>query len=291
MRCMVGHPFLSDTIGANMLKTRLLGHLLGLGLLVSASLSQAVQIGPNPTLANLKADGPFAVSTQTISGSGQAFGSATVYSPNTAGKYALIAVCPGYVSAQSSIQPLARRLATHGFVVVSIATKSPINWPSSRATQLLGALKAAASLTTGPVVGKIDTTRQGVAGWSMGGGGSLEASGNTPSLKIALPWAPWHTSTSAMAKSKVPTAITVGTADAVASPSGHSQKFYNAIPATTKKLYGTIQGGDHFIYSGKVNEPASYTNIAWAKLYADGDTRYSPFLPANLSDWASFTAN
>lgn len=274
-----------------MLKTRLLSHILGLGLLASVTLSQAVQIGPNPTLTNLKADGPFAVSTQTISGSGQAFGSATVYSPNTAGKYALIAVCPGYVSAESSIQPLARRLATHGFVVVSIATKSPLNWPSSRATQLLGALKAAVALKSGPVVGKIDTTRQGVAGWSMGGGGSLEASGDTPSLKIALPWAPWHTSTTSMAKSKVPTAITVGTADTVAAPSAHAQKFYEAIPSTTKKLYGTIQGGDHFIYSGQVNEPVSYTNIAWAKLYADGDTRYSPFLPANLSDWASFTAN
>lgn len=273
-----------------MFKARLLKPLLGLGLLASATLSQAVQIGPNPTTASLKADGPFAVSTQTISGTGREFGSATVYSPNTAGQYALIAVCPGYYAAESAIQPLARRLATHGFVVVSIKTKSLSNWPSARATQLLDALKAAAALKAGPVVGKIDAARQGVAGWSMGGGGALEASGKTPALKMALAWAPWHTSTSTFKASKVPTSITVGTADTVATLSAHSQPFYNALPATTSKMLGVINGADHFIYSGQVAEPISYTNIAWTKRFADGDTRYSSFLPASLADWTSFTS-
>lgn len=271
------------------MNTVISGMTLSLGLLMSAGVAQAVEAGPMPVLSELKADGPYAVSTQTISGSGQAFGKATVYSPNTPGKYALIAVCPGYVSAESAIQPLGRRLATHGFVVVTIGTKSLINWPSSRATQLLGALKAASSLTTGPVVGKIDTARQGVAGWSMGGGATLEAAGKTPALVAALAWAPFHTSTSDISKVKVPTSITVGTADAVAAPS-MSQNFYDAIPASTRKMMGQVQGADHFVYSGKVAEPISYTNIAWAKRFADGDTRYGTFLPALSSDWASFVS-
>lgn len=265
------------------------GLAMSLGLLLSVGVARAVEIGPAPVLSNLKADGPFAVSTQTISGTGQAFGKATVYSPNTPGKYALIAVCPGYVSAESAIQPLGRRLATHGFVVVTIGTKSLINWPSSRATQLLGALKAASSLTTGPVVGKIDVARQGVAGWSMGGGATLEAAGKTPALVAAMAWAPFHTSTSDIAKVTVPASITVGTADAVAPPS-MAQNFYDVIPASTKKMIGKIQGADHFVYSGKVVEPIGYTNIAWAKRFADGDTRYSAFLTPQVSDWASFVS-
>jgi triacylglycerol lipase len=273
-----------------MFNTRLTQFVLSLGLLASASLAHAVQTGPNPTLAALKADGSFAVSTQTISGSGQAFGSATVYSPNTAGKYALIAMCPGYVSAESVIQPLARRMATHGFVVVSITAKSSINWPSSRATQLLGALKAAAALTTGPVVGKIDATRQGVAGFSMGAGGTLEAAGKTPGLMAAMAWAPWHTTTTNIAKIKVATSIMVGMGDTVAPMSAHSQKFYNAIPSTTKKMLGVVQPADHGFFDNNGGEPAGYTMIAWAKRFADGDTRYSSFLPAVSSDWVSFTS-
>lgn len=253
--------------------------------------AHAVQNGPNPTLEGIKADGPYAVSSQALSGSGKPFSRATVYSPNTPGAYAVIAVCPGYVSAETAIQQLGRRLATHGFVVVTIQTKSLFNWPSSRATQLLAALQATTQLTTGPAAGKMDATRMAVAGWSMGGGGALEAAGKTPALKAALAWAPWHTSTTDISKIVMPASITVGTADSVASLEGHSQKFYNAIPASTRKMLGVIEGADHFVYSGKVVEPISYTNIAWTKRFVDGDTRYSPFLPAAQVDWASFTSN
>ncbi|MCX7902775.1 MAG: hypothetical protein N2483_10960, partial [Burkholderiaceae bacterium] len=44
----------------------------------------AVEIGPNPTFSSVRTTGPFAVSSQTISG-GTSFGGATVYSPNTPG--------------------------------------------------------------------------------------------------------------------------------------------------------------------------------------------------------------
>lgn len=272
-------------------KAHTLRRLFVLGLFAGSVASQAVQIGPNPTLAALKADGPFAVSTQTISGTGQAFGSATVYSPNTAGKYAVIAVCPGFLMPQSAIQPLGRRLATHGFVVVTIGTKSLTDVPNSRATQLLGALKATTSLTTGPVVGKVDASRQGVAGWSMGGGGALAAAGTTPGLMSALGWAPFNPDTSAIPQITVPTAILNGTNDTITPLGPYAQSYYNMIPATTKKALGVIQGATHFVFSFGVNEPVGYTSIAWTKRFADGDTRYSAFLPATLSDWASFTSN
>lgn len=259
--------------------------------LATASLAHAVENGPNPTLDAIKADGPYAVSSQALSGSGKPFASGTVFSPNTPGRYAVIAVCPGYVSPESTIQQLGRRLATHGFVVVTIQTQTLFNWPSSRANQLLAALDATAQLNTGPVAGKMDVARMGVAGWSMGGGGALEAAGKTPALKAALAWAPWHSSTTDIRKITVPTSITVGTADTIASLSAHSQKFYDAIPASTPKMLGVIDGADHFVYSGKVAEPVSYTNIAWMKRFADGDTRYRGFLPATQADWLSFTTS
>lgn len=240
------------------------------------------------SLDELKKDGPYAISAQSLPASG--FGKGTLYSPNTPGKYALVAVCPGFVSAESSITEISKRLATHGFVVVTIGTKTLLDFPSSRASQLLAALKAASAVTTGPAAGKIDATRQVVAGWSMGGGGTLEAAAATPGLKAAVAYAPWNLSSTKYKAIRVPSAIIGGTADTVASVASHAQPFYNAIPSTTPKLLGVIQGADHF-FPNQVFEPASYTNIAWVKRFADGDTRYGDFLRGQDAAWASFVSN
>ena len=72
----------------------------------------ALSIGPDPTSASIAADGPFSVSTQSVSG-GSGFAGGTVYVPNTAGSYALVAFCPGFLNDQSAVAVLGRRLATH----------------------------------------------------------------------------------------------------------------------------------------------------------------------------------
>jgi dienelactone hydrolase len=260
---------------------------LAIGLMALTSTAQAVQNGPTPTLAALKADGPYAISSQTLSGSG--FGGGTVYSPNTAGKYAVVVVCPGFVSGQDAMAPMSKRLASHGFVVVTLVTNTVLDFPSSRATQLLAALKAVTALKTGPVAGKMDTTRQVVSGWSMGGGGTLEAAGVTPGLVAAVAFAPWDTATTKMTTMTVPVALIGGSSDVVAPVSGHSQKFYDAIPKATRKMLAVIDGASHFFPTTAV-EPASYSNISWMKRFADGDTRYSQFLNGQDAAWSSFTS-
>jgi dienelactone hydrolase len=261
---------------------------LGLLALSASAPALALENGPVPTLAALKADGPYAVTAQTVTGSG--FGGGTVYVPNTTGQYALVAVCPGFVSAQSSMTAIGKRLATHGFVVVTISTNTLLDFPSSRATQLLAALKTVSTLKTGAVVGKIDVSRQVVAGWSMGGGGTLEAAGATPALKAAVAFAPWDTSTTKMKVNTVPALILGGTADTVAPVSAHSQKFYDAIPASTKKALAVITGADHF-FPTTASEPTGYSTISWTKRFADGDTRYSAFLNGQDAALSSFASN
>lgn len=258
------------------------------GLLALASTAHAVENGPVPNLADLKKDGPYAVTSQKVAGSG--FGGGTIYSPNTAGKYALVAVCPGFVSPESSMTDISRRLATHGFVVVTIATKTLFDFPSSRATQLLAALKTATSTTTGPVVGKIDVARQVVSGWSMGGGGTLEAASATPGLKAAVAYAPWNSSTTKIKTVTVPTIIFGATGDVIASVAGHSQKFYDVMPTSTKKQLAVLQGSNHFFPNSAI-EPVSYSNISWVKRFADGDTRYSQFLSVTDPAWSKVQSN
>jgi dienelactone hydrolase len=156
-----------------------------IGLMTLSTAASAV------TAADLQKDGPFAIQSQAIPGAG--FGKGNIHAPTTAGKYPLVAVCPGFVSPESSITQISKRLATHGFVVVTITTSTLFDLPGSRASQILAALKAAQATTTGNVVGKIDTTRLVASGWSMGGGGALEAALKLPTLKASVAYAPWNT--------------------------------------------------------------------------------------------------
>jgi triacylglycerol lipase len=246
------------------------------------------------SLSDVKSEGAFAVSSQTIPAAG--FGGATIYSPDKAGKYAVVAISPGFIAKQSAISVLARRLATHGFVVVLIDTKTVLDFPASRATQLLAALKAACAVTTGPVAGKIDVTRQAVAGHSMGGGGALQAAASTPSLKAVVAYAPWDLSSTPYRKLTVPAALIGGSADTVATVKTFAQSFYNAIPATTTKTLAVIEGADHLFpqtdnATQPPNEPTSYTQISWFKRFADQNTDYNEFLRGKDSAWSSFTTN
>jgi dienelactone hydrolase len=251
----------------------------------ASALAQANPLakGPTPTLTSIQADGPFAVSTQTVRGRG--FGGATVYSPNTAGKYAVVAVVPGFLANQSSIRDISRRLATHGFVVATISTNTVLDFPPSRANQLLAALRSVTALTTGPVAGKMDTSRQAVAGWSMGGGGTMLAAGMTPGLKAGVAFAPWSTNNN-VGNSAVPMSYLAGTADNTAPANTMATAFYNAMPATTKKMLGVIQGANHQ-FPTTASQPASYTEVAWMKRFVDQDTRYSQFLNGD-SRFATF---
>ncbi|HEY0820382.1 MAG TPA: dienelactone hydrolase family protein, partial [Rhizobacter sp.] len=154
--------------------------------------------GPDPTVSALEASrGPFAIRSTTISRtSASGFGGGTIYYPTAAGTYGAIAVSPGFTAYQSSIRWIGERLASHGFVVITIDTITTSDQPDSRGRQLKAALDRVVSLSrssSSVIYNKVDSTRLGVAGHSMGGGGTLAAARDNPGYKAAVPIAPWHT--------------------------------------------------------------------------------------------------
>jgi dienelactone hydrolase len=247
-----------------------------------STLAQAVSVD------DLKKDGPFEISSQAIQGSG--FSRGTLYTPNQSGQYALAVVCPGFISPEASMTDIGKRMATHGFAVAVITTKTLFDFPASRAAQILAALKAASAVSTGPAAGKIDTARLIASGWSMGGGGALEAAAATPKLKAAIAYAPWNSSATKYRTITVPSAIIGGDIDSIAPVASHSQKFYDAIPAGTKKMLGVLKDSNHF-FPNSASEPASQTNISWAKRFADDNAEYGQFLTGKDVNWASFASN
>ncbi len=240
--------------------------------------------GPAPTAAALKSNtGPFTTAKFSVSGLLKGFGNSTVYYPtNTTGKMGAIAVIPGYLSYEDSIEWWGPRLASHGFVVMTMNTNTIYDQPDSRATQLSKALDymiSQSGTSSSPIYGKVDSTRLGAIGWSMGGGGSLKLS-TQRSLNAIIPQAPYYAGSNSFNTIKTPTMILACSVDAVAPVALHASPFYNKIPTTTPKAFLEIYGGSHFCAnSGYPNQDLlGLYGISWMKRFIDFDTRYSQFL-------------
>jgi dienelactone hydrolase len=236
------------------------------------------------------ARGPFAIAQLTVpAGSGSGFKNGTVYYPTTTseGTFGAVAVIPGFFSPQAVIQWLGPRLASQGFVVFTLDTFNGSDLPRSRAEQLLAALD---HLTTRSAVrDRIDPGRLAVMGHSMGGGASMWASVNRPSLKAAVPLAPWEPDTTWEAD-RVPTLVIGGQSDAIAPVASMAIPSWTSMTAAPEKAYLELRDGDHFAPVAEGPVVAKYA-LSWLKRFVDLDTRYDRFLcpaPAPSTDISQY---
>ena len=273
------------------LRTGLAAVLAALTLVAASPAAPALaanpyERGPAPTTSSIEASrGSFAIAQTTVARSAvSGFGGGTIYYPTstTAGTFGAIAISPGFTAAQSSVSWLGPRLASQGFVIITIDTLSTLDQPAARGTQLLAALDYLTR--TSSVRTRIDATRLGVMGHSMGGGGSLSASVSRPALQAAIPLTPWH-GTKNWSSDRVPTLIIGAENDTVASVSAHSEPFYTSLPSTLDKAYLELNNASHSAPTSTNVTVAKYS-ISWLKRFIDNDTRYEQFLcpsPANSS--------
>ncbi|GGQ85232.1 lipase [Couchioplanes caeruleus subsp. azureus] len=234
--------------------------------------------GPAPTVASIEADlGPFATATTTVSrGNATGFGGGTVHYPTTtsAGTFGAVAISPGYFGTQSSIAWYGNRVASQGFVVITIDTLSIFDEPDSRGTQLLAALDYLTQRSS--VRRRIDAGRLGVMGHSMGGGGSLAAATTRPALQAAIPLTPYHDNAN-WSPVRVPTLVIGAENDTTAPVGSYAEPFYTSLPATLDKAYLELDNAGHAAPISSNVTIAKYS-ISWLKRFIDNDTRYEQFL-------------
>ncbi|WP_336317977.1 dienelactone hydrolase family protein [Streptomyces lavendofoliae] len=234
--------------------------------------------GPAPTTSSIEAvRGPYAVSQTSVSSlSVTGFGGGTIYYPTTTsdGTFGAVAISPGFTGTQSSIAWLGPRLASQGFVVFTIDTNTTVDQPDSRGRQLLAALDHLTQRST--VRGRIDSTRLGVMGHSMGGGGSLEAAKSRPSLQAAIPLTGWNTDKT-WPELRTPTLVIGADGDTIAPVATHSEPFYESLPSTLDKAYLELNNASHFTPNTSDTTIAKYS-VSWLKRFIDNDTRYEQFL-------------
>ncbi|MEO5875958.1 MAG: alpha/beta hydrolase [Streptosporangiaceae bacterium] len=242
------------------------------------ALDNPYQRGPAPTVASIQAvTGPFAVSQATVpAGSGPGFNKGTLYYPTSTaeGSFGGVAIIPGFTGPEFSIAWYGPRLASQGFVVFTLEPTSILDFPDARADQLLAGLDYLASAST--VRDRVDPNRLAVMGHSMGGGGTLRAADKRPSLRAAIPLAPWHFAQD-WSKVKVPTLVIASDNDFIAPPASHAAVFYDSLTSTPDKAYLLLKNAGHAQYILPNTTTAQYS-IAWLKRFVDDDARYEQFL-------------
>ncbi|MFE5934376.1 alpha/beta hydrolase family protein [Streptomyces sp. NPDC056470] len=236
------------------------------------------QRGPAPTVASIEAArGSYAVSQTSVSSLvATGFGGGTIYYPTTTsdGTFGAVVISPGFTAYESSIAWLGPRLASQGFVVFTIDTLTTLDQPDNRGRQLLAALDHLTQRSS--VRARVDASRLGVMGHSMGGGGTLEAAKSRPSLKAAIPLTGWNTDKS-WPEISTPTLVVGADGDTVAPVATHSEPFYESLPASLDKAYLELNGATHFTPNSSNTTIAKYS-ISWLKRFIDDDTRYDQFL-------------
>jgi dienelactone hydrolase len=230
------------------------------------------QRGPDPTPQSISAvTGAFATASVTVPRQSSFGGGVISYPTDTSqGTFGAIAISPGLNGTWPGIAWLGPRLASQGFVVFGIDTLGLNDSTASRGTQLLAALDLLTQ--TSSVRTRVDASRLAVAGHSMGGGGAFEAALRRPSLKAAIPNAPFFPGSAA--NLRVPTLITAMQNDSLV---GSNRSAYNSIPAGTEKAYAELAGAGH----NQIGQPTTAIArnwIPWLKIFVDSDARYQQFL-------------
>ena len=252
--------------------------------------------GPAPTSQSASRNGPYRVQSSTQGfRNGPNFSESTLWWPTDAEPpFAIVAVVPGWVSTEADIREWGPFLASHGIVAMTAGTNDPLgDLPPDRKAALLDilvTLRAENTRTGGPLVGKLDITRQATMGWSMGGGGSLLAAEETPSLKAAISMCGWNPAYDA-SRVRVPSLMFASEFDPLAG--GQSQYFYDTMPATTPKLIWEAPGGDHWLFNTPKNLSGAVGRygLSWLKVYLEGDKRYLPFLKERPPEPTDFRHN
>ncbi|WP_435972433.1 bis(hydroxyethyl) terephthalate hydrolase [Streptomyces sp. Qhu_M48] len=252
--------------------------LLAPGVQAAASAGNPYERGPAPTQTSVEAlRGPYAVAETSVSSLAvTGFGGGTIYYPTSTadGTFGAVVISPGFTATQSSIAWLGPRLASQGFVVFTIDTLTTLDQPDSRGRQLLAALDHLTQRST--VRGRVDASRLGVMGHSMGGGGTLEAAKSRPSLKAAVPLTAWNTDKT-WPEITTPTLVIGADGDTIAPVATHSEPFYENLPGSLDKAYLELNGATHFTPNASNTTIAKYS-ISWLKRFIDDDTRYEQFL-------------
>jgi dienelactone hydrolase len=261
---------------------RLHRHCLILGVsLLAWSAAQAEPLSP----ASKGAD---SVCSYTSNLSSTGYSSARVSYPCSLSKatYPSTTLTGGYSNTKEQMYWLADHLTSHGYIVITMTPNNiygtPPVWQTAHKAGI-SKLKAENTRTAAPIYNRVDLAKLSLAGFSMGGGGTLLAAADLKSeVKTAIPLAPFLGSSSPNYMSiSAKTLIQAGSNDTVSNPSTVAS-YYQSLPTSISRALATFRGASHldWINGGNATQQARFKTLitSWMKVYLDGDSAYFTYL-------------
>jgi dienelactone hydrolase len=275
---------------------------LTLGIALCAASAHALadsawQKGPAPTVASLEAAGPFATAKTTLPTSADYGNGTTVYYPTDrkVGSFGLLVLCPGFVSTAGLYSGIAQRIASHGFVVTVVSTKSLLDQPQPRGAQMIAVMNAVLAqnkIQAVPYAGQIDAQRVAFSGHSAGGSGTFYAAVTNPQLKALVGLMPGEPGTNftPFAGIRIPTLVLTAENDSLAS--SWARPYFQSLDPSLPAAQIEMAGMGHLSLwttssQTSQNRIAKYVT-AWIKRFVDEDTRYTSFVSTQGADMSAF---
>ncbi len=271
------------------------------GVSYAATTCPSGAICRSETPGSYNTSGPYGSATFQLNGY---TAGATVYYPtstNAKAPYSSIVFMQPFTGIQSMDAAWGPFFASHGIVYVNCSSTTTMDSVDSRATQqwnAVAALKKENTRSNGKLKGKLNTSRVGIMGWSMGGGATW-INASKSGVKTALSLAGHNaTATSTLAKgakTKVPMLLINGATDTtILGGRGQSEGVYNSIPSGIAKVLYVDASAGHMDWTGPKPTQAPDAGkiaLAFQKTFLDGDTRWVSYIkkPSGTSTWK--TAN
>ncbi|WP_409485246.1 dienelactone hydrolase family protein [Arsenicicoccus dermatophilus] len=208
-------------------------------------------------------------------------------------RLAAVTMMPGFADSRASVRWLAERLASHGLIVQLVDPASPVDPPVVRARAFAQAQELL--LSASPVSGRVDPARTALWGYSMGGGGALQAASTLPALRAVVAVFPWH-ATPSFPTLTAPTLVVAGQADGVAVPAWYAQPIYASLTGSPDRAYAELAQARHPLPSHSTDARLAEMSAAWLLTHltdarpADGFLCPGPQVGVPVADTPGYSA-
>ncbi|MFW7380033.1 MAG: hypothetical protein ACOH5I_14565 [Oligoflexus sp.] len=230
--------------------------------------------------------GPYTVRSYNKNLASSAYQSAIIYYPVASGsiqttRFPATTLTGGYTNSKEQIAWLGQHMASHGIVSIVFTPKNRMSSnPSVWSTGHQGSVEKLIqenSRANSPIVGRIDTNRIGLMGYSMGAAGALLAANELGSkIRSVVTLCAYQP---VIPRSDIPTMYITGNRDTVASPQTILSAFERS-RAPSYKAYAKFNGLGHIdpIIWGRNHDRIARYATAWQRMFLASDISYFTYL-------------
>lgn len=236
---------------------------------------------PDPNAVGVGAPGAYEVCSYTSNLSSDGYRSARMTYPCDLAGAPLPAttLTGGFTNTKEQMVWLSEHLSSHGYAVITMTPTNTLGSPPTwKAAHLAGFAELADenARSGGPLHNRIALDQRAIMGFSMGGGGTLQAAGELgEGFATAIALAPWLGSHAPNYLNIREPVLVLGSADDTLAYASTVGSYYESLPSDIVRAIAIYRGSDHFDWygSGDAEQKTRFKILvtAWLDWQLKGD--------------------